>query len=806
MSNKDESSVQIGNDLRDRVYRLCLASGMRNVDREYSVGGKSADVYFEDIRGFDGLKRYAVECKNYARPLGEPHWCEIHAGYSSRRAAFDRLLVISSNGITDNFRQGIEQNKEWITHFTWQEFLYHLVNFQNYFKSLCALIRNDSLDQYYVAPVDESGGNIEEYVMDWVAGNTNRPLAFLAGYGMGKSSLAKRLASLMAEEFEFGRFERIPVYIKLGGLFNQQNIESLITHYFSSEHRISDITPALFNEMNRLGLLLVIFDGFDEMKHGMTHEDFKSVFDQIKGYVVGEARVMVLGRPSALTSDDDRCVLFGQPERESNKLLNAVKNRVVFTEIKIAELNDCQLEQLVPRYLEVLNGRLKNSGHESLTDESLQKRSQEILSDNFKQLIRRPVHADMLCQIAIYNVGQQLNQTSTYELYESFIELIVDREIGKQARKSIGKKDRKRFLLTVAWHFWPSKGLNGFSLAELQKSPIYLPEKIRPSDDIYREMLVGSLLEQKDGQLYYFAHRSFQEFLVAEFILSTPTLSREITKINKELTSDLRKFIHESGQVDSVIGSLIDAMSVLDEPIGTELFSLLLRDAVSQTYAIMPDLLAQPKLSPKQYFIAAISTGNVGLGEPRLAKLDGYQNCAAVIAGKLMSNGLETRSVISIIAFIAISARPILERADISNKKLKNQIVLRTSEEVLWAKLLVSMKTVFDQNGEFINISLTTDKTIEIINAELNLFQIGSIDLSKETFSLDQLDTPLLGVIYDLWGVGDRNDRRHIEYRRKLIQFLRMEPSESSFVFDKTKKKENILPARKTLSLKKRSQ
>lgn len=522
------STVKKGDELRDKVYLLCVAAGKQNSDTEYDIAGKKVDVYFEDNIGFEGKKRYAVECKNYTSRLGQGMWNEIYGDYHSRKAEFDRLIVISEQGVTDSFRKGAELNKDWLTHFTWQQFLFQLINFKNYFQSLSYLIKDDALNQYYIPPKDSYGNDIEKEVIHWINGKTNQPLAFLAGYGMGKSSLAKHLASTFAPRFMEGNFSRIPVYIKLGDLFNQQDINALIINYFASEHQIGSMSPTLFNEMNRLGLLLIIFDGFDEMKHGMTERDFKRIFTEIKKLVDGASRVMVLGRPSALTSDSDRAVLFGS--KKSKSIVDAIRDQITFKEVTIAEFDDNQLETFVNHYLDILNTKRNENGKEVLETDTIRQRAEEVLSEKFRELIRRPVHAEMLCKIAVTYPEQVLTQRSRYQLYQSFILMFLDREAGKQAREAIEMEARLSFMKGVAWHFWPDKGHQGFTIAQVKSSGIDVPEKERPTDDIYREMLIGSLVERKDENLYFFAHRSFQEYLVAEYIINTPRFQRIVRK------------------------------------------------------------------------------------------------------------------------------------------------------------------------------------------------------------------------------------------------------------------------------------
>jgi predicted NACHT family NTPase len=795
-----------GNELRDRVYKLCVAAGMRNVEREYSVGGKSADVYFEDVRGFDGTKRFAVECKHYAKQLGENEWTAIYSGYSSRRGSFDRLLIISEVGVTQNFREGVKANSDWVTELTWQKFLFHLIDFRSYFQSISLLRNADNLMQYYVPPLDVDQQDLEELIKTWIDGNSNQPLAFLAGYGMGKSSLAKYLASTMGPKFEDGSFDRIPVYIKLGGLFDQQNIDSLITHYFTSEHQIASMTPSLFKEMNRLGLLLLIFDGFDEMKHGMTFKDFKHIFSQIKKLVEGQARVMVLGRPSALTSDSDRSVLFGNHEDTVNPIVCALQDEVTFKEIQIAEFNDDQLKLFVPNFLKSLNCELQLRDKGILPEDMLETRAQDVLADKFRALIRRPVHAQMLCRIALFKPDVKLTQTSTYELYQSFVLLIIEREVEKPARYAIDRDQRLSFITDTAWYFWPDKGLTGFTLDQLKAANFSLPEKQKPNDDIYREMLVGSLLERKFESLYYFSHRSFQEYLVAQYIISSSSLLNDIEKVNRDFTSEILVFVRESAHIDEVAKKVFEALGSLNRPINTKLLKLF-EHIDFKAFSIHIDSLVPSNLTPKQCFIAAEIHYRYAKGFLNLKQLHNGECRAAALMGLMkifgdVSYALELRSVLS---FILYFSKPLVQKANSTKDKLRNQIVLKSREESIWAKAFLSLESRFNTNKEFVSLTIDSAVLFKTLNKKLNAID-GDwefIGVSHEATSLDGL---LKTVIEQMEGKGNENDFRHSEYRKELIQFLRTNPSDSSFVFDQSKPAvpETVKVKRETLSLKPR--
>ncbi|MBN24477.1 MAG: hypothetical protein CL578_05445 [Alteromonadaceae bacterium] len=782
------NSVDKGDKLRDKVYLLCVAAGKQNTGKECNIAGKNVDVYFEDNIGFEGKKRYVVECKNYTNLLTQDMFSKIYNDYHSRKSSFDRLIVISEKGVNDSFARGVKENKDWLSHFTWQEFLFELINFKNYFQSLSYLTKDDALNQYYIPPQDTDGNSIEIQVEKWIEGENNQPLAFLAGYGMGKSSLAKHLASTFSSKFMNGSFSRIPVYIKLGDLYNQQDIKALIINYFASEHQIGGMSPTLFKQMNRLGLLLLIFDGFDEMKHGMTERDFIRIFTEIKTLVDGDSRLMVLGRPSALTSDSDRAVLFGS--KAPSSIINGIRDGITFTEVTIALFDDTQLEKFVTHYLDILNIKRKDNGKKKLGPEIISGRAQEVLSKEFRDLIRRPVHAEMLCKIAVTYPDQTLTQKSRYQLYESFILMFLDRESSKQAREAIDIDARLLFMKEVAWYFWPDKGHQGFTIAQVQSSGISVPERQRPMDDIYREMLIGSLMELKDQNLYFFAHRSFQEYLVAEHIINTPRFNRIIEKLNAKISNEIVNFIEESGYLDDVVVKIFDALPDLHSPMRIDL-TLIFKRIDTKAFSKHIRTQSGTPLSTKQYFIFSIieydaHKGILDYSTIPSASLKASALCGFYFEGASNSResfGLEMRNIVGLTLMLI---KPLVDKADIGKHKVRSQVLLRDKDEIIAALAIKHLSVKYNANNEFESLEFDGDGLFNEINKQLSLLEMYEAH-RKDLASFSAIDG-LIETGYK--SIGDEirsNDRRHIEYRRNIIKFFRSDV-QSLFVIEKTTK------------------
>ncbi|MEL4486227.1 hypothetical protein AAEH76_22040, partial [Shewanella algae] len=83
-----------------------------------------------------------------------------------------------------------------------------------------------------------------------------------------------------------------------------------------------------------------------------------------------------------------------------------------------------------------------------------EQRVAELVSGRFDQLLERPVHAQMLCEIAAHP-DQLRTDMSVYELFDSFVHYLLLRELEKRGRdKDFPIKVRRRFNASLAWWLW----------------------------------------------------------------------------------------------------------------------------------------------------------------------------------------------------------------------------------------------------------------------------------------------------------------------------------------------------------------
>jgi hypothetical protein len=158
----------------------------------------------------------------------------------------------------------------------------------------------------------------------------------------------------------------------------------------------------------------------------------------------------------------------------------------------------------------------------------------------------------MLCEIAT-DPENDLSSNSTFDLYDSFIHYLIDREVQKPGRyPNFTGHIRRAFNAAVAWWLWERGNASTTTLGDVPVGMCTsaVGDTFHDFDDVglKRELTTGCLVE-KGGQTIYFGHRSLQEFLVAEHLyverlLEDPDTHRSsIGKIWPLLTSVISDFI-----------------------------------------------------------------------------------------------------------------------------------------------------------------------------------------------------------------------------------------------------------------------
>ena len=197
-----------GKSFEEDVRHLLRLQGW-HITAEKLLGHKKVDAYAERTAFFGTTERVAIECKDHAGCLTQHDVTAIYANYLPLLEAndIDQIVLVTRKGISPTAEAYSGKTRRFV-HVTYLSLLNSLLDLSAYVHGMISQFSSGGLDRYYVPQRCEHASEAliaktdiaENTVMEWVLSDDFRPIAILAGYGMGKTTLARRLAFLLASE------------------------------------------------------------------------------------------------------------------------------------------------------------------------------------------------------------------------------------------------------------------------------------------------------------------------------------------------------------------------------------------------------------------------------------------------------------------------------------------------------------------------------------------------------------------------------------------------------------------------------
>jgi|GEM_PF-1693838 len=540
------SNVARGDKFRDSVAAL-LRTKYPDAQTEVQVAFKKVDVvYSHDY--FGQSHRVGVECKHFAEGITKDKLLPFVQEYRElvESGHLDTVFFIVSKAPAAASTTLASQYR-WLRLMTREALDFHLLGIQRYLSDLKLRFSNEGLQSYYVeGRIIGQTGSALDVVERWLYDDTTRtPIAVMGGYGKGKSSFSLRLASRLAQKNLEDPSQRIPILLRLGQVVHEADLEGLFGKLFTASQRSVDFSFETLMHLNTQGRLCVILDGFDEMKHAMSAADFKANFKQFNRLLTPNSKVIILGRPNALQAETHELVFRGQRESGGAKIYDV--NFSAWDEYELAFFDEQEVHAFLTRYMVHLGERSSSA----LPAGFVENRVAEIVHEVELNVLQRPVHAKIVAELAS-SPTFNLRGFTKHALYEEFIKSLIERDVDeKRARGPIGTSDRRAFQEKLAWWCWtrPADGQGYFDRDDVP-SELIADLSVGDSanqDTLLDEYLVSSLTEAKDNGILYFAHRSFEEFLVSEFMRKAPPVASSHLTYANALNEEIIDFLEASG-------------------------------------------------------------------------------------------------------------------------------------------------------------------------------------------------------------------------------------------------------------------
>ncbi len=557
----------------EQLTRQFLELSGYSVQAEQQLGHKKVDL-LATLRHLGSTLRIAVECKTDTRSIDRDFVAKIYSDYAPLHTAnlIDEILLVTSVPLTPAALAYVNETRT-MRHQTLADIQNNMIDFRLYLQGLLLNFEEAGLSQYYVhhlSPAAESealirfndktisefftsssalSGTLEADVLQWLGQpipptdrywgdldllvryltprtslNPELPLAVIASYGMGKTSFALRLASVLAQQALSVPQARIPILVRLGDISNEQSLEGLLGKVFTAHSTVRNYSFDAFMSLNKLGRLVVILDGFDEMKHTLSWDAFCYNFRELNRLVCAQSRVIILGRPTAFLSDEE----FNHAIKGIRIVGEEQMREPGWPEYQPIELRPFARQQIrtfLHRYISHQRNAITNVAKESKISfkelRKFDKAEEAIAQISDKRLIdlaRRPVQLRMLAEV-LPQWKKDVDELTVCILYQFFIDLMIEREMQKEVRRFYSADVRRHFAGDLAFWMWIQRGTMNLTEAQIPDE-VVAPYGHRDEnlDAVRRDLLSACFLERKLGGAFYFPHRSFQEFLVAETI------------------------------------------------------------------------------------------------------------------------------------------------------------------------------------------------------------------------------------------------------------------------------------------------
>jgi WD40 repeat protein len=430
----------------------------------------------------------------------------------------DEGWLVTARRISQAARGELETADE-LAGFTWDELLDQDADFSGYVSWLEAEIEQRGiLDRYVplacvkeevdsvshqrlgVSRYGESDGWIEGYVDRWLDDPAKEHLSVLGEFGTGKTWFALHYAALALKKYTKASAAgmvrpRLPIVIPLRDYAKAVSVESLFSEFFFRKHEIPIPGYSAFEQLNRMGKLLLIFDGFDEMAARVDKQQMINNFWEL-------AKVVVPGSKVILT-----CRTEHFPEaRQGRSLLNAelqasTKGLTGETpQFEVLELEKFEDEQIRSVLL------LQSS---AATVEQVMGNAQLL------DLARRPVMTELILEaLPDIEAGKPVDMSRVY-LYA--VRRKMERDI-KAERTFTSMADKLYFLCELSWEMLSTDrmSINYREFPDRIRSLFGSAVQEEKDLDHWHYDMMGQtmLIRNADGD-YSPAHRSLLEFFVA---------------------------------------------------------------------------------------------------------------------------------------------------------------------------------------------------------------------------------------------------------------------------------------------------
>lgn len=507
----------------EKCRAFALAQQMRGWLETLGYDFESYEIWEEDY--FEWIINYRIGRRRYSRALVRGVDGEIGlADVNSLRQSVDvqkadEGWLVTTRRISRAARDEIaKEENEHLGCYTFDEFLDQDADFSGYLTWLEQEIHQRGIDEKYVplacvkeevdpatrqrigvSRYDERDGWIDGYLDVWLDDPAKEHISILGEFGTGKTWFAFHYAWKTLQRYRDAQQRgidrpRLPLVIPLRDYAKAVSVESLFSEFFFRKHEIPIPGYTAFEQLNRMGKLLLIFDGFDEMAARIDRQQMINNFWELAKVVVPGAKVILTCRTEHFPEAKEGRALLNAELQASTKDLTGETPQ--FEVLELEKFNDEQIQQ-------VLSYQAQPATVEQVIKNPL-----------LLDLARRPVLTELILEaLPDIEAGKPVDMSRVY-LYA--VRQKMERDI-KAERTFTSMADKIYFLCELSWEMLSTDRMS----INYREFPDRLRQifgaKVQEERDLdhwHYDMMGQTILIRNEAGDYSPAHRSFLEFFV----------------------------------------------------------------------------------------------------------------------------------------------------------------------------------------------------------------------------------------------------------------------------------------------------
>ncbi|NER35899.1 MAG: NACHT domain-containing protein [Oscillatoria sp. SIO1A7] len=489
---------------------------------EFEADEVWAEDYFEwtiqvpSRHGYDRILVRGVE--------GEANINHLNALRDSVKARnTDEGWLVAPSRVSQVARNAVEKDRRFFC-YSFDELIDEAADFRGYLDWLETEVKRQEIDTLYVplactkeeidpktkrslgkSRYDGQNGWIDRYLNQWLDDPAKEHISILGEFGTGKTWFVLHYAWQAVQKYreakaEGSKLPRLPLVIPLRDYAKAVTVESLFSEFFFRKHKIRLPSYGAFEQLNRMGKLLLIFDGFDEMAAKVDRQlTINNFWELTKVVVPGSKAILTCRTEHFPEAQEGREILSaGRGDSRIAPTGNLRRESPQFEVLELEKLNNEQIRAVLSKRGKKPETIAKIMANPELLD-----------------LARRPVMVGLILEaLPDIESGKPVDLARVY-LYA--VRRKIERDI-KTERTFTSMADKLYFLCELAWEMLSSDRMSLNYRDFPDRIRRCFAQEVQEQKDLdhwhYDMMGQTMLIRNADGD-YSPAHRSLLEFFVA---------------------------------------------------------------------------------------------------------------------------------------------------------------------------------------------------------------------------------------------------------------------------------------------------